>query len=664
MIKKSHDKADSMHNFTAPQNNILSALKKEILNLINNVTEHTTSDAVYEMNLILMNIINNLTTQDEIKSIFDFCKKYPPIMDLIGKIIKENKFPEMYPLQIAITQNNTYVIYKLLNLGMVKNQRQHCETDAIFHLISKGHTCAVMKFLDSGAEPNQREASWGIPLAGLMLQFKKTYLFNLFLNRYHSQINFHILSSEKRTLLYYAVLSGNPENVDLLLSHGVNPKQSDIYGYMPLDYALFYGNLRIAQKLSTEPVQVLQRDPRYKNPPPKINHHKIGHNVVHFLKIKYIQTQDQSTTFKVSNINDGICNGWAMLAALCASESDEALQRHYVASALIGNWDKQPKSLSQRPDSLEEDLTLDDLFLQFNNDVYWFYQQSDAFSGISKNDRRKQVELISDRRRVEPLADFGLPDLQQDELQFILNAYRPLANDTIIDERSNGHDCTYYQKTADHIQYFDINYRYRLPTFQSYDEVLEQTNEVHHATINLGYFHAHPERMDETLKTSFSQTTDMLIQRFIIDNPSRMEKIDKIISHAAIYGLPILLQHLLTHHALQDKISKTLIKKNISLACHSETFECVYVLYKHASIDLDDLSASKLEHLLRTAIQYDDKKMYRHVRETLMQNLSSSAIVPSTEQHSLLSFKFPKPIPDQKAMNKNVIEEKNRPKMP
>ena len=188
---------------------------------------------------------------------------------------------------------------------------------------------------------------------------------------------------------------------------------------------------------------------------------------------------------KIPQIDGGICNGWAFRAALKAAESDvesptitesdSPLQEHYRMSDLLGRWDGEAESLKSTSNIFkDEPVTLDNLLTQFNSDIYWFFQQNEVASGISRHDRKKQLNLVSDKLHVEPLADFGLPDLNEKELEMVLEAYRPVANQAIVDERSSSHDSCYYQNRIGSVQYFDANNHLELPSQENYSGILRR----------------------------------------------------------------------------------------------------------------------------------------------------------------------------------------------
>ena len=274
----------------------------------------------------------------------------PSVMAYVNKaLVQKDMFSQETFLDTSINTNDFAVAKQLLNMNNSIELINSSSPRLLLQLISKNEDLFWV-FLAKGANLNYRGHMGFTPIF-LMLISKKTEFFNAFITKYEKQIDFSILSWDKSSLLHYAIrASVDTATIDKLLQicneKGLTTDQKDIYGYTPLDWALFRGNIEIACKLSSKSRDILEKDPKYKNPPPVMRHNLLVTKIMDFIEQRNIQWQDDPTIqFNIQKIEEGVCNGWSMLVALNASQTESQeelnfeLDKFYKMMDLFANWD-------------------------------------------------------------------------------------------------------------------------------------------------------------------------------------------------------------------------------------------------------------------------------------------------------------------------------------
>ncbi|MBN9287456.1 MAG: hypothetical protein BGO43_01870 [Gammaproteobacteria bacterium 39-13] len=610
------------------------ALEEDALNIyLREIDAITKSSSIEEMYLCMSKMIHSIDNEQTVQAIFHHIKANVQATKLLRTVCTSSKRFPANLLEEAVKKNNIAFINVFLVEENAAILVQSCSLGTLYELIANQHNDLFLQFLKLGApykHPND--------LAIAILYERNTDLFNIFLELPAIQLDFNRVNREKRTLLHIATIAGNPDTIDLLLVKGLSPSQKDIYGFTSIDYALFLGNIEIAYKLSGQDKASLEQDPRYKKIPPRVNHEQLVTNILHYLKMKHTSL-DPDIQFTLPNIDKGVCNGWAMSAALSAAESDEELHKFYKMIDLFCAWDGELSSLALIPDEFREEfISLDEMFLYLTNELYWFFQQKDASFGVSKHNREKQLELISSKRRIKRLADFGLPDLTLEEQKIVFNAFHSITDETLIDTHSQTHDVSFYQKSSNCLHYFDVNFRYCLPPFEDYQTALDEVYEMMGENVEgIAYFHTNPEKVTSSLQKKADQITAELIQKLILSQSHRYRNLPAILNHAASRGLSHFLAHILTAIGTCPSEIMRLITYTAS---KSRTFECLHVLYQH-HLEMEDLPPPILFDLLHTAIQFDDKDMFIVVKSKLNNALITTNIIPNEQQRALMAFVFP-----------------------
>ncbi len=107
----------------------------------------------------------------------------------------------------------------------------------------------VQKLLNLGAEVDAIDEKTGQSVLTLATWYNKLHLAELFLNK-GANPNFQDITKHfGRTPLHAAGFQSNPEFVHLIADCGGKANVSDVYGGLPLGYAVYYGNPRTALAL-------------------------------------------------------------------------------------------------------------------------------------------------------------------------------------------------------------------------------------------------------------------------------------------------------------------------------------------------------------------------------------------------------------------------------
>lgn len=152
------------------------------------------------------------------------------------------------PLRLAVKNGHYEVAEILLQNGADPNARYFLGAE--INLVSPLNTRFLELLLKYGADPNSRDRTGLTPLMKAC-RHPQGLLAAQILIRYGADVN--EMTSERhdnRTVLHYAVLSGNMETVKLLLRHGAVVKFSiDYMKPSPLDFAILRGNPDMVQLL-------------------------------------------------------------------------------------------------------------------------------------------------------------------------------------------------------------------------------------------------------------------------------------------------------------------------------------------------------------------------------------------------------------------------------
>lgn len=685
-------------------NQYIEIINNTVENYITNRDKEFTSPipsnalAIYSL---LEKLLLNDHSDQAIQTVFSHLENNNEALILLSSADSFGKSPRGFGtslvalLKKACDQQKDIVIQCLLNLDKKRPEyNKYFNTTFILSLIDtrsfKYDKNQFFKLISLGTDCNQQNIL-GISPGVIMLEQGNVELFEEYITHFSDRIDFQILTYENKTLLHYATqkplyrkqdidfislmmadkpipaLVRDTSVISQLLEKGLRADQTDIYGFTPLDYALFSKNLEAAQILSGKTAEELRQDVRFGLEYPQIDHINLVEQILRYITLKQ-QTQnfDPELQFKKPNINNGVCHGWSFLAAFSASRSPEEINQFYNMIDLFCKWDGSARSLQNIPEEFRSTFSsLDEMFRYLTNELYWFHQQGDVNIGMSRGNRVKQLALISDKHKIEKVADFGLQDLTDEELTLIFTAFQPFADDTIIDISNKvqtgihaDHTTAFYQQTDSQILYFDPSLRYKIPAFQNYHEFLMQTKRSRGKIEGLGYYASHPEHLTAEHREILRTKTLSLIEQLIINNPKRIENIKYILFYAAA-DFPVMFKMLLTHPELKKHITELTIQQLIEYATRNKFFDGLYVLYQ-CGIEGNALSIATLELLLQTAIQNEDQEMFIKVKNSLEKQLILNNQIPTQTQKSLMLFKYPQKsiTPIEEIDNSAIFEEK------
>lgn len=615
--------------------------------------EEISFQTLHVFNQFCKEIINLNPSNTVVNEIFDFIENSSYGRKLL--LFNVNKYSIETFLELACKGNNFKFMNRFIHLENFVEEFNKVDANVVFEIINKNDEQFLRKIFELGADLNRANKE-GTTLIAHMLQTNKTEILNHLFEQYENRVDLTVLDSDRRSLLYYAIIGDNPAMIQFLIEQGLNPAQKDLYGFTPLDYALFSGKLAVAQILSTQSEGELIADPRYQHIPPTIDHNKLCEKMLKYLEIKH---PGQDLRKKIYQIGPGVCHGWSPLAALYTSISEDDGERFYKIIDLMCKWDETAKSLQEIPSEFKDEFdSLDALFFQMTNDIVWFHQQDHDVLAVSSSDREKQLELISDKYRVKRIADFGLPDMTDQETALILDKYRSIADKSIIDvfsvEPSGGHTTSYYQKHKNEILYFDPNKKHKMVSFSTYHDSLEKTKGFRGKFRALTYYHSSPQELTSQITKQADEITNELIAELILKH-DRISQLKEIIPYTGLKGLSYMLNALFNFPEIREKITDEILKNLISNAYSQARFECFYTLYQHG-IDVNTLNLAPqvLGAFLKTAIQYEDQAMFATMKIALQKQLHNKILLPTVDQRNMLLFNFPK-----ENMNNSVKETVN-----
>lgn len=152
------------------------------------------------------------------------------------------------PLRLAIKNGHYQVAEILLKNGADPNARYFLGSE--INLISPLNTKFLGLLLKYGADPNSKDRTGLTPLMKACRHPQGLHSAQILI-KYGADVN--AMTPERhdnRTVLHYAVLSGNMDTVKLLLKHGAVVKfSSDYLKPSPLDFAILRGNPEMAKLL-------------------------------------------------------------------------------------------------------------------------------------------------------------------------------------------------------------------------------------------------------------------------------------------------------------------------------------------------------------------------------------------------------------------------------
>lgn len=595
----------------------------------------TAIESAYE--LIANAMINRKFKKDQIQQFFKNFETMSDTKDLFNAVFSF-RGPMGSLLDIAIQCRNDEAVGHILDLEGDKPIGDLVESQNIFQLVFNDDRKNLYKLFEKGIDPNQSGAM-GKTIQHILINQKNFQFFKDLIERYGDKLDLQATDWDRRTLLHYAVIAQDRDMVDFFLKKGFSPDEPDLFGFSPFSLALYVGNLEIAKKLSSLSEDKLQSDSRWNNPPPSFNHSALVDNISAFLKLKYASTNDPDVQFSAPAIHDGVCNGWSWLVALLASKSLDEKRKFYKMCSIFSKWDGKSESLSTIPDELKDEYAnLDEMFLDLTNRIYMFYQQRDLSMGLPRHEREKQLALVSEKRQVQSLCDFCLPELTSEEQAIILKTFNVLANDMIIDVRSRNHDVSYYQKKENEIYYFDPNIRFELPAYGSYQQALEHVTPYMQGRVEaVKYWHAMPEHITPKLASDAKRLMEFLINKLIVQNPKRMETLDNILVTIAYFGVPIMLNQMLNNPNISPHVSKNTLKQIVRIAQLRLNLDVLNIVFKH-NYDLKDEDSTTLKKFLRAGILYDNHKLIIESRNELQKRIEADPELNTSEMQQLMKF--------------------------
>lgn len=552
----------------------------------------------------------------------EFFDKLKPLTGFDDFLTAVFTSPGSYPsigtlLDIAIQKKNEGLIAYIINSRDGDKITSHLSDFYLYQLILNDDEANLFRLLEKGLDPN-KHGCLGRTISHILLLENKYDLFKKIFEKFGSKMDLQAKDWDKRTLLHVAVISQNMAAVEFFLERGFNPSEPDLFGFTALDFALFFGNIDIAKKLSSQPEEVLRKDPKWQNRPPLFSHNNLVEKISAYLKLKYATLNDPEVQFSVPAIDGGVCNGWSWKVGLEACDSIAQKSKFYKMCSVFANWDGTKESLASIPEEFKNEYAnLDEMFFELTNEIYMFYQQGDANIGLPRHDRAKQMAVVSDKKQVKLFCDFTLPKMTNEEQVTILNAFNKLADNTIIDARSGNHDVSYVQKAHNEIYYFDPNIRFELPVYNSYLEAIEATTDYMASKVDaVSFWHTAPENMPSDLLIHSSQIMDRLIDDLIIKSPQRLDELSNIFNQIGFCGTPMFLDRLLSNPVIQPKITQAMLDRMIYVAHLRKNFDILNVAFNHGH-SLSHEQIDTLTSFLKAGILYDNVKLVKEAKSAI-----------------------------------------------
>ena len=548
---------------------------------------------------------------------------------------------------------------------------------------TKEKQALLFKAIDKGLDINSPYLKIGDPLLSASISWQPELFFNL-VDKYKSKINFNVKDTLSYTPLHWAVknikknkkgeiirIKKDRRIIRTLLENGADPNNKDIFGKTPFDWAVANGDIETAMLLSNKTKAEIVNDEKFNQKFDRIDNDDMTDNIIQYLTLKYdymlkkpstkikgekikaiVQQlesesyQKKSEKWAPSLITYGVCNGWSFLAALKAFKGDLVIQEFYKKCALLSNWDGKKESLVDRnlipPEWRDKYTNLDVLFKELTNDIYWFHQQNQTYAGLSFNDRVKQLKAIYNED-IGIVSDFYLNGLTVEEEKLVLESFKPILTETIIDAYNIGHTVSFIQDANDHIRYLDPNIPHELPKYNNFNDAVNATDPsmVSRNLQGFAFFHTKPEKITNELRTKADKISQDLITRQIVNNPERMNQwgLKSILEHASYSNSPHMLRNLLHHPVLRSKFIDmnpefNLFQLAFNTAIAYNSFDSIYMLYKENLINLIGLNAAQFEALLRAGNLNEDDDLIKIAKD----GLSKLNLTP--EQSALLAFDY------------------------
>ncbi len=272
------------------------------------------------------------------------------------------------PLMAAIQQNYQDVIDYLMTLDIDLHQKDNQKMTALGYTVMAGNKKTTFQLLERGAKCDQ-------------------------------------VTGTGNTILHLAILSQSLLLSDLLDRSEIKAllHTKNIYGYTPIDYALWSEN-----KAIIELVVPLSDRGYLKQKPTCIRQQVLVEKLYYYLSSQY-----RDTTFLPKP--DGHCNGFAFLMHLYTARGME--DYFFKTLALIANWEGNEYDLDIPFVSNEQMAygykNLKELFEQWINDIVWF--QHDEPLTATRISRLKQDEHLAHYKFV------GSPDQYNAERIYLDN---------------------------------------------------------------------------------------------------------------------------------------------------------------------------------------------------------------------------------------------------
>ncbi len=695
-----------MYEFEEGEPENLELLNKEIISLIQ---QYVAEQVDFKKNFIANKIENKL------RKAFEIFQNGSEVEAFLETLLKEpegeriiRSFFNEHTIGRAMNVKNTLFLDYFFKASFCSEVLRNINKDSAFlgYLINDDLKDYLIKYLKILKNPNQLAGSGAgmgstLPLLQYLVKKQKFDWIPTLIEHFGKEFDFACKDRYQRTLLHQAVLNKDKMAVEFWLNKGLRPDMEDLFGFTPLTLALFDGDLELATLLSKEPKETLEKDPRFKNPPPTFAHAALVRKAKQYLEFR----QERKTEQGIKGIqtgelsSNGVCHGWSFLAALGASSSKQEVYEHYKMSEMLSNL-KSEDELSFPVTEMQGFQNRDQLFNYFTEELFWFLGMidpllSEMIHPMIMTDRVRQLEMVSKKRSIQNMAEFGLPDLTQDEYLMILELFHPEANHMIIDvssgkptyARNTPHNVCFYQGKSNELQYFDSNIPYCLPSYTNYNQVLKYVLPLMLGQVtSLFYYHADPAAVTPQLMQKMNEKVDALIEKLIVNHPERMKNIQNIISHVFYFPMPRFLDKLLKHKLIADKVTAKMLSKYVNFySSQDPPHPNFLVVYENASkfnYSLKDESLLTLFNFLKAAIAYDHEKLYYEVKSHLERRMSEFTSDPKDQklkklvlQYLALPFPFSrhdasflpsKPLDkkDKKEEREHVAGENQKPKPP
>ncbi len=193
-------------------------------------------------------------------------------------------------------------------------------------------------------------------------------------------------------------------------------------------------------------------------------------------------------------------------------------------------------------------------------------------------------------------------------------------------------------KSNNEIYYFDPSIRGEVPPFQNYREALKDTAPYMIGNVSaFTYWNAHPENTDTNKHLKVNAIIDKLIDKLIVNNPTRKAQLDKIFLDTAQYEMPHFLQRLCLHPDTKIAVNQDLLENLIDLASSRGHLDVLEVIYKNG-FNIQSADMDTLVSFLKAGLLYNNKDLVIVATKEIENKLKGNTPSNEAEIRQLVAF--------------------------